>query len=92
MRQVFCLACYKRTILKNVGLELLSRIVCPAYHSLLQVAKERPFEAMVLEQERRGHDGTTTTDTPNLADFSREISVRLSPFWQRRWDRCELKR
>lgn len=90
MPKVVCPACYKRTTIKNVGVKLLSLIVCPACHSLLQVAEERPLKVMVLEQKER-HDQKTTTDTPSLADFSREISVRLSPFWQRRWNRCELK-
>ncbi len=91
MPKIVCPPCSKRTTIKNVGLKLLSLIVCPACHSLLQVAKERPLKAMGLEQEEEGHDQKTTTDTPSLADFSREISVRLSPFWQRRWNRCEPK-
>ncbi len=92
MPKVVCPACYRQTNVKNVDLKLFSLIVCPACHSLLQVAGERPLKVMVLEQEREGHDQETTTDTPSLADFSREISVGLSPFWQRRWNRCELKR
>jgi len=90
MPKICCPACYKRTTIKNVDLKLLSLIVCPACHSLLQVAEERPLKVMVLEQEQ-GNDQKTKTDTRSLADFSREISVRLSPFWQRRWNRCELK-
>jgi len=92
MPKVVCPACNKRTTVKNVGLELLSLIVCPACHSLLQVAEERTLKVMALEQEREGHDQETTTDTPSLADFSQEISVRLSPCWQRRWNKCDLKR
>lgn len=30
MPKVVCPACYKRTTVKNVGLKLLSLIVCPA--------------------------------------------------------------
>lgn|GEM_PF-4188179 len=92
MPKVFCPACTKRTAVKNVGLKVLSLLVCPACHSLLEVAGERPLRVLALEQEREGHDQKTTTDTPSLTDFSREISVRLSPCWQRRWNRCELKR
>ena len=90
MPKVVCPACNKRTTVKNVGLKLLSLLVCPACHSLLQVAKERPLRVMALEQE--GYDQETTTDIPSLAGFSQEISVRLSPCWQRRWNRCVLKR
>ncbi len=85
MPKICCPACNKRTTIKNVGVKLLSLIVCPACHSPRQVAEERPLKVMVLKPEK-GHDRRTTTDVPSLADFSREISVRLSPFWQRRWN------